>query len=404
MEPMKPSFFPSSSINSACWDTAGSFDPQMPMGVSVGTRLGAEDAKIVPPGIVYAPDGSLHLSFDAPNAKSVSCEIHQKEYPMERDANGIWHAHVSCEQAGFCPLVFRIDGAEVLNPLAPIGFGGSHPINYADIPNSEGAFYALGNVPHGTVAQNYYYSESTGTWKSCLVYLPPQYWCEPERRFPVLYLQHGHGENEQCWIHQGRANFILDNLIAEGKAQPMIVVMNNGMVQRDQDGCRILDFLAIEQLLLEDCIPYIDRTYRTLADRAHRAMAGLSMGSMQTSYVTLRHPETFSYAGVFSGFVSPLGDLWRNAPDHMALLDQHDAFCEAYKVFFRACGDQDQLVIQRFEEDSRLFASKGLAPEVCPNHVIRMYRGNHEWNVWRECLRDYAQLIFQETSVRGAKE
>ena len=207
---------------------------------------------------------------------------------MERAANGIWHAHVSCEQAGFCPLVFRIDGAEVLNPLAPIGFGGSHPINYADIPNSEGAFYALGNVPHGTVAQNYYYSESTGTWKSCLVYLPPQYWCEPERRFPVLYLQHGHGENEQCWIHQGRANFILDNLIAEGKAQPMIVVMNNGMVQRDQDGCRILDFLTIEQL---SCTPDETGVYHLGLSQYDAVFNTVPAPVFSSAQITLLRPD-----------------------------------------------------------------------------------------------------------------
>ncbi len=387
-------YFPSAAVNTACWDTSVSFDPQMPMGGNVGTRLGAPGSAPVPPGVIYDEDGSLHLSFDAGDAKSVTCEIYRKEYPLTRDESGLWAAHVVCGRVGFCPLLFRVDGSEVINPLAPIGFGGSKPINYADIPNPNGKFYALEDVPHGTVAQCYYYSASTDTWKSCLVYLPPQYMTEPERRFPVLYLQHGHGENEQCWVHQGRANFILDNLIASGKAQPMIIVMNNGMVQRVQDGHRVLDFVAIEKLLVEDCIQYIDRTFRTLTDKDHRAMAGLSMGSMQTSYVTLRHSDVFAYAGVFSGFVSALGDTWKNVPDHLALLDNREEFCKAFKVFFRATGNDDALVLPSFENDNKMFADKGLAPEVCPSHIIRRYEGEHEWNVWRQCLRDFAQLIF----------
>ena len=162
------------------------------------------------------------------------------------------------------------------------------------------------------------------------------------------------------------------------------------------EGLRVLETNAITRLLLEDCIPYIQSHYRVRTDKWSRAMAGLSMGSMQTSMVTLGRPDLFGYAGVFSGFVGAL-KIGQSMPDQSYLkeLDDKEKFQQDFKVFFRGCGDTDYIALDRFEKDRELFREKGLAPEDCPAHVEKIYHGEHEWNVWRMCLRDFCQLLFR---------
>lgn len=385
--------YPSAALNCAITDTSVSFDPQMPLGNKAGTSLNPKSDKLIPPGIVMLDSGKMRLTFMAPEAQSVTAEVHREVYALEKDDDSIWSAVVEGGCGGFCPVVFRVNGVEVLNPMAPIGFGASRPINYADIPQPEQDFFLCKNVPHGSVVQEYYDSAVTGTMKSCLVYTPAGYMKETSGEYPVLYLQHGHGENEQCWVHQGRMNFIMDNLIAAGKAEPCIVVMNDGMVQKAENDVRVLDQMMIERLLLEDCIPFIESRYRVRTDKWSRAMAGLSMGSMQTSIVTMKHPDMFGYAGVFSGFVSPFGTMSAERA-HVQLLEDREEFSQSFKVFFRACGDEDFVALDRFRADSAMFEKKGLGPADCSVHVEKMYPGEHEWNVWRMCLRDFVQYLF----------
>lgn len=390
----KSDFYPSAGLNCAITDTAGSFDPQLPLGKEVGTVLHSAGEDIVPPGIMMLEGGKMRLNFMAGTARSVTAQVHRKDYELEKGEDGLWTAVADGGDGGFCPVTFFVDGVEVLNPLAPIGFGASRPINYADIPQEDGDFFACRDVPHGSVTQEFYNSGTTGTVKSCLVYTPAGYMKDSSGEYPVLYLQHGHGENEQCWVHQGRANFILDNLIAQGKMTPCIVVMNNGMVQKEQDGLRVLDYNLLGTVLIEDCIPFIESRYRVRTGKWNRAMAGLSMGSWQTSQTTLAHPDEFGYAGVFSGFVGPrIGcPIY---PDYLKELDDKEKFQRDFKVFFRACGVDDEVAIEAFRADSAMFAEKGLAPDQCPSHIEVTYPGEHEWNVWRKCLRDFAQLIFR---------
>ncbi len=386
--------YPSGGINPALTDTSASFDPQLPLGREAGTSLHMAEGMLLPPGVVMLEGGGMRLNFFAGDGVSrVTARVFGVEHALAKNKDGLYSVDVDGGNGGFCPVVFTVDGAEVLNPMAPIGFGASRPINYADIPQAQTDFLSLTDAPHGAVVQEYYESKTTGTWKSCLVYTPPGYMKGDGAEYPVLYLQHGHGENEQCWVHQGRANFILDNLFAQGRAAPFIVVMNNGMVQKNENGLRKLDIPGIEPLLINDCIPFIEKTYRVRTDKWSRAMAGLSMGSMQTSMVTLNHPELFGYAGVFSGFVAPLFQM-ANGTDYLKALDDRDAFARNYKVFFRACGDADFVALERFHEDSALFERKCLSPAVCPAHEEVFYPGAHEWNVWRMCLRDFAQRIF----------
>lgn len=389
-------YFPGTNVNCAYMETSVSFDPQLPLGMEAGTVLSKDSDEVVIPGFILNEDGSWCLNFKAEKAAKVEVVIHNKRYMMKRSDNGLWSIAPDLNLQGFQPVIFFVDGVEVLNPLVPIGFGASRPINYIEIPDKENDFYLCKDVPHGSVVQEFYYSETTETMKSCLIYTPPGYMKESGKEYPVLYLQHGHGENERCWIHQGKVNFILDNLIAENKMKPCIVVMNNGMVQKDVNGHRELDFLSIENLLIKDCIPFIEGHYRVKSDKWSRAMAGLSMGSLQTSLVTLNHPELFGYAGIFSGFVQALEGLPVKDCSYLTELENKDKFEKDYKVFFRAVGDRDLVALDKFKSDSRLLAQNGLAPENCPVHIEKIYPGEHEWNVWRMCIRDFAQYLFRE--------
>jgi enterochelin esterase-like enzyme len=389
----KERFYPSNSVNCAVQETSVSFEPQLPLGKTAGTVLQVKDEQLLPPGIVLLEEGKIRLNFVAGNVSSVIAMVRERRYELCKGEDGIWSSEIDGGSGGFCPVMFFVDGSEVLNPLAPICFGSSRPINYVEIPQDKNNFFWYKDVPHGSVVQEYYYSKATGCHKSCLVYTPPGYMKETKGEYPVLYLQHGHGENERCWIHQGKANFIMDNLIAEKKAIPCIIVMNNGMVQTDSDGFRELDIMKIEGMLLEDCIPFIERTYRVRKDKWSRAMAGLSMGSIQTSAVTLRHADLFGYAGIFSGFVQPFGPFY-DGGSYLKALDNKERFESWFRLFFRAVGDMDSVALDRFRKDSLLFDEKGLSPEDCKVHIEKIYPGGHEWNVWRMCLRDFAQSIF----------
>jgi enterochelin esterase-like enzyme len=187
----------------------------------------------------------------------------------------------------------------------------------------------------------------------------------------------------------------MDNLLAEGKAEPCIIVMNNGMVQTEQEnGSRSWTALTIERLLLDDCIPYIESNYRAASDKWHRAMAGLSMGSMQTSVVTLSHPDMFAYAGIFSGFLGKLAGLGNAENSHFAIFDDKPKLFESYKLFFRCIGEADQYIGQ-FNSETAMLKEKGLSPEQWKAHKEIIYTGGHDWNVWRPCVRDFLSLVFK---------
>ncbi len=378
------------------WDkaqraTALAFSPQMPIDPQLGSLLSAEPQHI-PAGVELVDEAHCRVNFFAPTAREVALRTFEGALPLQKGSDGVWSAVLENGAGGFRPLFFLVDGAAVLNPMAPVAFGASAPVNAVDLPQPGVDFYHLKGVPHGAVTEEFYFSSVLDRWESCLVYTPPGY-RQGEQRYPVLYLQHGHGENERCWVHQGKVHFILDNLLAQGKAAPCLIVMNNGMVQRPGETETRIDPELLEPLLTKDCIPFIDGAYRTLAEREHRAMAGLSMGSLQTSMTVLRHPELFAWAGVFSGFVQPLPALTRRA-DHLLALDDAAAFRAQFRLFFRAMGRQDPFR-EQFLADGALLAAKGLAPGQCAAHVERWYPGSHEWNVWRLCARDFLQLVFR---------
>jgi enterochelin esterase family protein len=379
-------------VNAALYETAVAFDPQLPMG---GGFIGGD---IIPAGIEFIRGNKAVLRFHAPNANNVVVRLGYSEGPaveMVKQQDGVWTATIDSERAKYSALFFMVDGVYVLNPMAPIGWSHAHPINIIDFPDESADYYLLKNVPHGTVARDYYFSKTCGCYKSCLVYTPPDYTSGKWDSLPVLYLQHGYGENETSWVHLGKVNWIMDNLLEEGKAEPCVIVMNNGMVQTEHsNGSRDWEPMAIEKLLLDDCIPYIEKHYRVASDKWRRAMAGLSMGSMQTSVTTLKHPELFGYAGIFSGFLGMIGGQSKNENSHFAAFDDKQKLFESYKLFFRCIGDADQFIGQ-FNSETAMLKEKGLAPEQWKAHKEVFYPGGHDWNVWRPCVRDFLALVFK---------
>jgi enterochelin esterase-like enzyme len=368
------------------------FNEQLP-----GTLgFGPDAREVAPIGAVVRENGDVALSMYAPEAKKVSVArlIDKAVFELTKDGNGLWSGIMAFETPGPKALDFYVDGVLVLNPYAPIYFGYSRPVNYVDIPDHDQDFFLIKEVPHGTVSHEVYYSAVTGDWETCVVYTPPGYGSSGAE-YPVLYLQHGAGENENCWVWQGKVNFVADNLIAEGKTVPCVIVMNNGMVRPTEKGTgRGWD--AFGDMLLYDCMPFIERKYRVRNDKWNRAMAGLSMGSMQTSKLTMSHPDKFGYIGLFSCFLRTLGASFEDC-GYLKALDDLPQFEKEFRLLFRGWGDQDDFV-QHILEDDQFLASKGASPEAFGIHKRIVYRGAHDWYVWRLCIHDFLPLLFRTDS------
>ena len=349
-----------------------------------------------PEALVQDETGNYWLQVNAPAARQMQLQINLDTFNFHKDEDSVWRVRLPMT-GGFHNVQLLVDGTLWLSPYLPIAYGYSRPGNVISLPEEDGDFYRLKDVPHGRMIRETFRSSVTGNWESCMVYTPPRYEDEPEKIFPVLYLQHGHGENETAWINSGRLPWILDNLIAEGRCVPFVVVMNNGMVQKKVNGRRVVDFTLFVRYLTEDVIPFAETRYRIGGCKARRAMAGLSMGSLQTSMTGFTHPELFSSLGIFSGFLhdwiqgSEIDMVQRGPGDdrHLAFLNDKEAFDNAFSVFFRAMGNEDPF-FSFFEADDQRCEEAGI------RQIRRVYQGTHDWNVWRRCIRDFAQLIFQE--------
>lgn len=339
---------------------------------------------------------TCYLQLAAGEAQRVECRIAEQTFAFTKENDGSWRM-VYPFRDGIQYVQILVDGMEVITPLLPITYGYSRPYNFIALEKEDEAFYRIQDVPHGSVRREYYFSTVTGEWESCMVYTPAEYDQCPEKTYPVLYLQHGHGENEIGWTASGKAHFIMDNLIADKKAVPFVIVMSNGMVQTvREDGQRIVNFRLFENQLLEDIMPFIEKRFRVGTTKPMRAMAGLSMGSLQTSMIGFSHPELFSALGVFSGFVSdmitgsPLDQAHDEPGDnaHLAILEDKENFAQTFRVFFRSMGDQDPFW-EHFAGDDKILEEKGIS------YIRKVYEGTHDWNVWRKSFYDFAQLIFK---------
>ena len=253
-------------------DTAVSFDPYY----GEPNRDGDQGYEIL-------PDGKALVRLMAPGAREVALDQFGRMHPLEKKEGGMWEGAVDLGR-GFQYFFLKIDGSDVLSPYLPIGYGCCRPMNFLDIPvPGEEEWGTLDSIPHGAVTRHYFPSTVTGKLEICLVYTPAGY--DPNKKYPVLYLQHGYGENETGWVYQGHVGRIADRLLHDGKMKEMIIVMGNGMTQGDDIHQGRMLF---PQVLLSDLIPFIEKTYPVLTDKWHRAMAGLSMGSFQSGALWLR--------------------------------------------------------------------------------------------------------------------
>ena len=241
--------------------------------------------------------GRVRTSISAPQALKVQLDIGGVKYDLKKDDNGVWTGESAPQDIGFHYYQLNIDGASVPDPGSLYFFGAGRWGSGIEIPAPDQDFYALKDVPHGLVSQHIYFSKITNAWRRCFVYTPAGYEKDVAKRYPVLYLQHGSFEDETGWSAQGKAGLILDNLIAAKKAVPMIIVMDNGYAYKPQDNTgdkNARPASVFEEVMIREIIPMIDTKFRTIADREHRAIAGLSMGANQTMRIIMNNLDKFS--------------------------------------------------------------------------------------------------------------
>ena len=324
----------------------------------------------------------------APQAQSVSVNIGRTK--LTKDEDGYWVGISQPLDEGFHYYHLTIDGGTFNDPGTLNFYGSTRWESGIEIPAHDQDFYALKDVPHGRVQQILFPSKSTDTSRRAFVYTPPEYDKDLAKRYPVLYLQHGWGENEYAWSNQGRANLIMDNLIAEGKIRPFLIVMTYGMTNnvRIGGGLRNFDIKPFQTVLVDELIPYVDANFRTLSDQPHRGMAGLSMGGMETKTITLANLDKFSNIGLFSGGTFSMEDV-NNTP----------GFKEKVKLVFVSYGSRElggnRGGRRGFGGDPK--ANAEALKQAGINSVFYVSPDTaHEFLSWRRSLREFAPLLFKD--------
>lgn len=353
------------------------------------------------PPIVHE-DGRVTFRLIAPSAKKVQIEpvsgkpenngysgLGKNPYDMTMDENGLWSVTTPPAIPGLHSYWLVIDGVRLNDTCCKTVGSTKMQTCFVEIPEPGVDFYDIKNVPHGQVRMVWYFSKVTNAWRRVLVYTPPDYETNPTRRYPMLNLRHGGGEDETGWVEQGKANIILDNLIAEGKAEPMIVVMDWGQAPTPDQAIHIPDtppLPEIGQVTIDELTPFIDENFRTIPDRDHRAMAGLSMGSVQTLYIGLNNLDTFSALGVFSR--RPMSPAEFSNFDE--IFADAEAFNEKVHLFWWGAGTAEEGIYNATKANLKELEDKGI------NSVFVEFPGtSHQFQTWRKCLYDFAQRLFR---------
>lgn len=327
-------------------------------------------------------DNRVEFRIKAPTAQKVQIDL-GRLYDMKKDADGFWTCTTDPQTEGFHYYFLVVDGVKVADPCSETFYGCSMMSSGVEIPypTEKQSWYELkAEVPHGQVARLRYQSKVTGSWKNMYVYTPAEYETSG-KSYPVLYLQHGGGEDERGWSNQGLTDIILDNLIAEGKAKPMIVVMMDGNGQ---------DFTSE---LLTDGIPFVESHYRTVKTADGRALAGLSMGGIQTLNASIMHPELFSYVGVFSSgwFKNPQPFMANSSGEmyYAKLKERPEYYNKQFREFFLTMGGPEDIAYENCKAMRERFDQMGI------KHSYYETPGGHTWPVWRESLYFFAQKLFK---------
>ncbi len=328
----------------------------------------------------------------APEARDVKVDICGKKYDMTPGDNGVWTATTSPLVEGFHYYFLIVDGVAVNDPSSETFYGCGRMASGIEIPEDKAtaAYYSFNkDIPHGQVRECRYHSAVEDSERRCFVYTPAEYETATDKTYPVLYLQHGMGEDETGWHNQGRMANILDNAIAQGKCVPMIVVMdygNCGYIFGARKGETRDEFGAsFTPILLNDIIPFIEKTFRVKTDRENRAMAGLSWGGHETLETTLRNLDKFAHIGSFSGALFFLGNGLENAYD--GVFKDAEKFNSQVRTFFFGMGSEENFGSDKI---SKALTDAGI------KHVYYSSEGtHHEWLTWRRCLDQFLPLIFK---------
>jgi len=359
-----------------------------------------------PYGAVTLADGGMRFSFYASDAKTAEVRglggtfPGEKRHPLTKQDNGWFVGDVSPDEIepGFHYHEYFVDGVRTFNPRVPFGYGCGSFFNICDTADPENDFYHMKDVLHGSVHMNIYKSEVCDRFRNCWVYVPPMYEKNPDKRYPVWYLHHGGGENETGWVWHGKINMILDNLIAEGKCEEMIVVMNSFEAFKATNEEDVYENVDYSDTLVKDCIPYIDSKYRTIPDGDHRAIAGLSMGVVYSYLTAFKYPEFFKWIGCFSGHIMPIspnGEYFGRTFDYSGVFKNRELFNSRINLMFHCGGVREgfgkpreipgDLMPYNWEE----YKANGY------NVDGQSYRGFHEWDTWRFAARDFAMKLFK---------
>lgn len=339
-------------------------------------------------------DNSVMFRVNSSQAQNIQIDLGGNKYDMTKQEGGIWTVTTKPQVPGFHYYSLIIDGVSTADPASQSFYGCSRWSSAIEIAETGMSDFEVQNVPHGEVRTVYYYSKVDESWRPLMVYTPADY-NENQQEYPVVYIQHGGGEDHRGWMEQGRTAQIMDNLIAAGKAKPMIVVSANSNVRSRYGGFgggySWQGMQTFRSELLENVIPFVEKNYRVIKDRKSRAMCGLSMGGGQSFYIGLRDPEVFANVGVFStgmfGGISGASnfDLETEVP---GILTDTKAFNKQFDVFFMSCGEQDP----------RIDYTRNIVKKMRDGGVevlFNSYPGDHEWQVWRKSLHEFAQYLFK---------
>jgi len=362
------------------------------------------------------PDRRVIFKARLPEAKTVAVRARGNDsgmgaetYALKPVGEGVWETTIGPIRSGFHYYEMLVDGIAMNDPASQTYFGWARPTSGLEVPDDTLSFYVPKDVPHGEVRIRPYLSKVTGQFRNAYVYTPPGYDQNTSRRYPVLYLQHGSGENETSWTSQGRANIIMDALLAEGKALPMLIVMETGYATRPGEtaaaagqrgggpGAGQPD--AFQDVVIRDLIPMIDANYRTLKDRRNRAIAGLSMGAGQALRIGFGNPDVFASVGAFSGGGAGGrgGAPFDLKTAYNGVMADVAAFNKNFDLFWVGFGDLEG----GYANGKKLHATLEAAGV---NHVWFETLGSHEWQVWRKSLYDFAPRLFRSAAVKNQKK
>ncbi len=313
------------------------------------------------------------------------------KFPMAKQENNWWKVVVPDIEEGVHVFCIIVNGVPCLMPNAPMYYNGDHFMNYVDVPDPNCDSYLLKDIPHGDVRERYYFSKELNKTCACTIYTPPGY-DDSDEDYPVLYLQHGGGENEWGWFGVARANFILDDLIHQGKCERMVVVCNNGFTfKADEDYTKTSHLKNLAPLLANDCAPFIEKTLRVKKGKANRALAGLSMGSFETLYTACYYPDFADYIGIMSGpTLKPLEKFGPMMTDMEGVADAYkdvDKFNASHKLLYFSKGNQEGG--KELLNDLQPYMDQGIKMDyfTC--------EGNHEFQTWRRSLIEFLPKLFK---------